>query len=435
MGHSRWVNAGPLDKDVVEALGSLPGVNELELLFVKTSPGDTLRFSSSMLAKLRSISLQFRHPVPSLTRRNLVALNSETKNSVSYLVASSPCLEHLCIGPEEIRPLGLVSMMARGDSAQNNPLSLLRSVTAIAIDLPLQPKYIPFLKDLTSLELPNNREKDQQLWSAFRASKFKLKAIKVEIPSSQLIDYLLSYRGLETFHLGGRASDIVESLYGSPGDQSVRLLQSALYEQRMSLRDLRRTESNPSLVTYGTTYVASIELLRPLHRFRHLERLDFVYSIGLRGPLVSSTLPHPSSTELTRCHCLQTAALDMLAALSPKLKTACFTILRPEKSYLRRRSRGRNLFGSGLHMEEVLRPLSEGYCFKIRPARWQELRVVFRSLEPDYIQIPAIPLRVYRAVYEVVEEAGQYRLVLDPVATELLNEGGACLRDEDAILT
>jgi hypothetical protein len=85
-------------------------------------------------------------------------------------------------------------------------------------------------------------------------------------------------------------------------------------------------------------------------------------------------------------------------------------------------------------MEEVLRPLQEGYCFKIRPVSWRELRVVFRSLEPHYIVIPDIPFKVYRAVYEVVEEAGKYRLVLDPVGTELLSEEGACFRDEDTIL-
>ena len=85
-------------------------------------------------------------------------------------------------------------------------------------------------------------------------------------------------------------------------------------------------------------------------------------------------------------------------------------------------------------MEEVLRPLSEGYCFKIRPPSWRELRVVFRSPEPHCIEVPAIPFKVHRAVYEVIEEAGECRLVLDPVGTELLSEGGACLRDEDAIL-
>ena len=87
-------------------------------------------------------------------------------------------------------------------------------------------------------------------------------------------------------------------------------------------------------------------------------------------------------------------------------------------------------------LEAVVQPI-EQLRFKMRPTNWKALRVIVKAFDPHHVHIAGIPFGVNRVAYRVEDGTGPdgtYGLIVDLLATELLNEESARFKDEDMIL-
>ena len=204
-----------------------------------------------------------------LTDAEVAAMYSpdpETKRALRYLITSTPKLEHLEVGPIGLEILTL-EFIDEELERQVDFRPSLRSIAANGITLlPTSPSSMgAFLSQLSSLQVPNNRDSDQVVWATLRTSGVQLKTIKVEIASIGLLQYVGAYQGLQVFHIAGWDA-IVHSL-----------LASVLPEHRATLTDLRLLVAKHAY--HPSLWPGSNIDLTPLHRFRRLEILDLVFQV------------------------------------------------------------------------------------------------------------------------------------------------------------
>ncbi|KAJ3504506.1 hypothetical protein NMY22_g17903 [Coprinellus aureogranulatus] len=387
----RWVQQGRLHGDVLNAFCSLSHLRSLELLVVGGPPGNSLRLPTSLLANLKFIKLHLLYLGAS------DSIDDETRDAISHIIKNCPALEHLDIDHSGAQPLVLEDLGV-GQEAQ---MSLLQSIKVGMPILPATVNALSSLIHLSSLELPNCRSQDENLWRALRATRVRLQVVKVEVPSVQLNQYLLSYQGLSAFHLGGPSSDGIDWGDGHIREDLSQLLKSALVFHRTTLHDLRFRAGNLRM-EHPWLHV----LLCLWHRFRALHRLDLATWPGMVTPVLK-TLP----------------------ALFAEIELVCLNM---------RRLKGRGYVDgiphNGISLEEVLAEF-ERYRFnsKMLPKKWRTLRVVIKALDPHHVKIPGIKLRINRVTYRVVElddHASGYGFKVDLFATELLNEEGALVLND-----
>lgn len=396
---------GHLSQQMICAIGASPMLDSVRLTFLLHPPSSSLRLLESFLSRLKSLALDlycFRMGKNSLPGG--AAAFAETEDAVCDLIAKGSTLEHLEIVPSSVtHPMELKSLVDAVEGGAENRFSL-RTIVASAITIPILPQSARFLANISSLEIPNTRQADQDVWSALQRCRVKLKAIKIDLPSPRLIDYVRGYRGLRSFQLGGPVSDY-KSKSSGPADQLMNMLLSgALPEHRTTMVDLRiRASGDPSGKNPNwqeSLLCVNTDILRPLHRFRNLERLHILYSL-VKVHLKGGTTLH--------------YVLNTLTALSTKLRTVWFHSIGVVNADLYKRN-------SDCLRNEL--ELIEQFRFSLRPSNWRELRVVFEVFLPYQFPVRDIPPPVHRVAYEVVCDVSQdkYRLEMDLNMTEILNE-------------
>ena len=122
--------------------------------------------------------------------------------------------------------------------------------------------------------------------------------------------------------------------------------------------------------------------------------------------------------------------LTALPALSPKLRIVCFRVI----------GLGFPRYADGQQFHDTFRSVLEGVeqiRFLLRPVNWKVLRVLIKTFDPNRVHIGDIPFGANCVAYQVEPDRGPdkaWGLVVDPLATELLNEENASFKNEDIII-
>ena len=274
-----------------EAIAELPLLKSISFVFLKGTPGFSLTLPQPALNRITSLSIQlarFMHSGAAQGQRE-----KDTMAAVRRMIVACSALEQLELEPGTTpNPLSLADIASEYQARHKNPLSL-TLISAGAMVLPESPNSMQFLSNLTSLQMRNNREFEDQTWIALRTAGIHLKVLKVEISSQPLADYLHSYCGLQVFHVGGPASDRFSLRLQGNHSAEVNLrkhVTTSLPSHRQTLRELRflagPTPSTPFSDTYpeaslsgGHLWSASPALFTWLHGFHRLEILDIILPI------------------------------------------------------------------------------------------------------------------------------------------------------------
>lgn len=267
----------------MDAISQLPLLENIHLTFLgRPSNLDRLRLPTSAWSKLKYLSMHFTclrylDPVPWKL--------SNAKRTICHLIANSPELEHLEVGPTISRSQDDKDLLDLDDfflnlQAQSSFAPSLRSFRPWAMKFP-KLNAMGFFKQLSCLEVPNDREEDEPIWSALRASGIKLATIKVEFLTLDLIEYIRTYRGLRAFHVCEIHMSYREY---AQDDMVMRLLKDTLREHSETLSDLRfcpsRDREEDGSLAWGKTDSVMWDipgLLRYMQPFGCLERLTLMH--------------------------------------------------------------------------------------------------------------------------------------------------------------
>ncbi|KAJ2934114.1 hypothetical protein H1R20_g2997, partial [Candolleomyces eurysporus] len=187
--------------DVLRALGNLPRLRDLSIIFHSYSPFEDVPFAG--FSNLNSIRLTG------------LPMTTHILDGVKALLAKSPSMTELVLnaphqpdrpdGPGE-KKVELSSMVE--DVMQPNFSPTLKELTISAAPLKLSPSCAPFLRSLTSLEILNDSAHVQpSFWKALQDSGVHLQELKVAPLRQPIVDYLLSYSGLRGFTLDWSEQD------------------------------------------------------------------------------------------------------------------------------------------------------------------------------------------------------------------------------------
>lgn len=268
----------------MDAISQLPLLENIRLTFLeRPSNIHQLELPNSTLSKLKSLSMHFtclryHDPIPWEL--------SNAKRTIYHLIANSPALEHLEVGPpisyfrNSRDPLDLDNLLVDLQARSNFSPSL-RSFSPGATKFPCL-NAMGFLKQLSCLEDPNDREEDQPVWPALQATGIKLATVKIKALTSELIEYLHTYHGLCAFHV--HDIHVPNMLRVLQSDVILRLLTYVLPEHSTTLSDL---QFYPSQGRSKDSLFASMKpssmlwdisgLLRYIQPFHCLERLTLVH--------------------------------------------------------------------------------------------------------------------------------------------------------------
>lgn len=434
----RWFVSESFDTQTLDAICQVPLLESLEFTFLRhLSDVDRLKLPGTTLSKLKSLSLDFLCIHSLYTQNNL----ADAKSAIAYLIANTPALEHLDVGPSVAprfgRETALVNVTEALLEAEKRPdyQPSLRSLKPRAIMLsPISVKG--FLARLTCLEIPNDRSVDSRFWSAFRASGIHLTTIKVKALSTQLIEYIHDYHALQHFRL-----DVYEANGEFVEDSTLqRLIRYALPEHRESLTDLRFTprpnraverraaSDRPRTMLWDTPAI-----LKDLQSLARIERLDLVhYGVKAAGERGRSTLVSAQLCLLLRrpAHQLRfTQAANIKAIVSHssrnRIKTVHLHLIGMDRfhEFLRDPKPVEQRPIENLH--GILRCLKEVEVEYQAPG-WTDFQLVLCVTAELRTPMEGYPFLLTRFAHKLVRggESDMFRLAEDVEATEVLNEPG-----------
>ncbi|KAJ2934100.1 hypothetical protein H1R20_g2979, partial [Candolleomyces eurysporus] len=201
------VNEGESFKDPLCAVAELPGLRDLELTFSYSFDFVNTQVPLARFSKLRSLSLRRLVPTPGIVE------------GLKHLIASSPSLSQLTIICFSAKPddeqdgvnqhyLDLCSLLeATGPPAASLSEHTVKDIISSSVAIQalsiaggqiLAPTVVPSLRSLTALHIFNDYVQiDPLFWSALQNSQIHLRKLTVVLILQPIIDYLLSYNGLE----------------------------------------------------------------------------------------------------------------------------------------------------------------------------------------------------------------------------------------------
>ncbi|KAJ2934099.1 hypothetical protein H1R20_g2978, partial [Candolleomyces eurysporus] len=212
------VSSGESYMDPLCAIAELPRLRDLELGFWNSFNFNDAQVPLARFSELRSVKLRNLVPTPAIVKGlERLITNSPSMSQITIIcVPFDPDVEGdndrqhwldlSSLFEAALAPVNTPSFSEQ--TVQNTaPLSLSIENLAVAGMQILSPTAVPYLRSLTSLTIFNNSVQiDSLFWNALKTSEVHLRRLTVYLILQPIIDYLLSYDGLQDIKISTAAA-------------------------------------------------------------------------------------------------------------------------------------------------------------------------------------------------------------------------------------
>ncbi|RXW22204.1 hypothetical protein EST38_g3654 [Candolleomyces aberdarensis] len=234
------VSLGESYMDPLCAIAELPRLRDLELAFWHSFDFDNAQIPLARFSELRRVKLRNLAPTPAIVK------------GLERLIANSPSMSQLTIiclpvDPDDegdnvrqhwldlssvfeaaLAPVNTPSLSEQTVQNTAPPSLSIENLTVAGMQI-LSPTAVPYLRSLTSLSIFNNSVQiDPLFWNALKTSKVHLQKLTVYLILQPIIDYLLSYDGLEDIMISTAAA--YAQFYLMAGQNGHGLLPSHIFK-------------------------------------------------------------------------------------------------------------------------------------------------------------------------------------------------------------